>query len=345
MSKKKRVLFQALFFFAVFGLTLWLVFRGEDLSDISEAIQGCDKFWIAMAIGCVLLYIWGESLILWFLMRSCKIYIGQGIAFLLASVGYFFSCVTPSATGGQPMQIYFLRKEKIPISVSTVLLMIITITYKLVLVILGLGILLFGHSFVADYMEGMLPIFYLGIFLNVITITGLGLLVFHPSLVRTGATKGLAFLEKKHILKHKENRLARLELSMDSYHDTAEFIKKHVRLVIQLFVLTCLQRMALFAVPYMVYRSFHLTGTHWYTILLLQATISVSVDMLPLPGGMGASETLFLQIFEPVFGELLLPGMVLSRGLGYYTELLLSAVFTMAAVVIFAHRASKRAKR
>ncbi len=53
--------------------------------------------------------------------------------------------------------------------------------------------------------------------------------------------------------------------------------------------------------------------------MLLQAVISVSVDMLPLPGGMGISETLFLKIFPPVFGStLLLPAMVLSRGLGYY---------------------------
>lgn len=54
--------------------------------------------------------------------------------------------------------------------------------------------------------------------------------------------------------------------------------------------------------------------------------ISVSVDMLPLPGGMGISEKLFSMIFEPVFGSaLLIPGMILSRGLGYYTELLISA--------------------
>lgn len=60
------------------------------------------------------------------------------------------------------------------------------------------------------------------------------------------------------------------------------------------------------------------------TLITLQAVIAVSVDMLPLPGGMGISETLFLIIFAPVFGELLLPGMVLSRGLGYYSELLIS---------------------
>ena len=58
----------------------------------------------------------------------------------------------------------------------------------------------------------------------------------------------------------------------------------------------------------------------------------MSVDMLPLPGGMGISEKLFLIIFLPIFGEqLLLPGMILSRGLGYYTELLISALFTVVA--------------
>ena len=67
-------------------------------------------------------------------------------------------------------------------------------------------------------------------------------------------------------------------------------------------------------------------------MILLQGSIAVAVDMLPLPGGMGISEKIFLDIFFPVFGSmLLLPGMVLSRGLGYYTELILSAIFTIVA--------------
>ena len=82
-------------------------------------------------------------------------------------------------------------------------------------------------------------------------------------------------------------------------------------------------------VTWFVYRAFSLNGTGFWTVVFLQAVISVSVDMLPLPGGMGISETLFLTIFAPVFGSLILPGMVLSRGLGYYGELLISAVFTV----------------
>ena len=45
------------------------------------------------------------------------------------------------------MQIYYMKKEKISIPVSTVILMIVTITYKLVLVVIGIGIAIFGRGF------------------------------------------------------------------------------------------------------------------------------------------------------------------------------------------------------
>jgi hypothetical protein len=46
---------------------------------------------------------------------------------------------------------------------------------------------------------------------------------------------------------------------------------------------------------------------------------------------MGISESLFLRIFVPVFGTVTLPAMVLARGLSYYSQLLISAVFTVVA--------------
>ena len=53
--------------------------------------------------------------------------------------------------------------------------------------------------------------------------------------------------------------------------------------------------------------------------------------MLPLPGGMGISETLYMVMFVPVFGPLLLPSMLLSRGISYYGQMLISALMTCVA--------------
>ena len=72
--------------------------------------------------------------------------------------------------------------------------------------------------------------------------------------------------------------------------------------------------------------------------------ISVSVDMLPLPGGMGISETLYMVMFAPVFGEAMLTSMVLSRGISYYGQLFISAVMTCAAHFIIGRKKGEREK-
>lgn len=196
----------------------------------------------------------------------------------------------------------------------------------------------------APVSDGILPVFYLGIGLNVFCVTAMLILVFHPALARTILVLGLKIVEKLHLMKRKESRLKKLEASMEVYQNTAAYLGTHKMVLVNVLAITFAQRFALFAATWFVYRAFHLSGISFITIVLLQAVISVSVDMLPLPGGMGISETLFLKIFPPVFGStLLLPAMVLSRGLGYYGELLVSAVFTIVAQLTIGN--TKREKR
>ena len=343
MKSRKKIIFNGVFLIVVFVLTIYGVFHGEDLSSMMSAIHEADKKWLVPGIGLVAFFIWGESIIIWYMMRSSGIQLKKRTCFLFSSVGFFFSCITPSASGGQPMQIYYMKKEKISIPVSTVILMIVTITYKLVLVVIGIGIAIFGRGFLHKYLEGILPVFYLGLALNIFCVTFMTILVFHPLLAKAIMVKGMKLLERLHLVKKKDGRLKKLEDSMDTYRDTAAYLKTHPRVIVNVIAITFVQRMAMFAVTWFVYQSFGLHGTGFWEILFLQAVISVSVDMLPLPGGMGISETLFLTIFRPVFGTLLLPGMVLSRGLGYYGELLISAIFTVAAQLTIGQEKKKKA--
>ena len=314
MKKNKRVIFNGAFLIIVFVLTIYGVFHGEDLGAMMDAIRSADKRWLVPGLALVAFFIWGESIIIWYMMRSYGIKLKKRTCFLFSSVGFFFSCITPSASGGQPMQAYYMKKKNISIQGSS------HVYHRQ-----------FGRGFLHQYLEGILPVFYLGLGLNIFCVTLMTILVFHPLLARSFLVWGLSILEKFRILRHKEGRLKKLEDSMDTYRDTAAYLKTHPRVIVNIIAITFVQRMAMFAVTWFVYKAFSLSGTGFWTVLFLQAVISVSVDMLPLPGGMGISETLFLTIFTPVFGTLLLPGMVLSRGLGYYGELLISALFTIVA--------------
>lgn len=338
MQSKKKIIGNGLFLAAVFALTVYGVFHGEDLEAMMEAIRGVNKAKLIPGVGLVLFFIWGESVILWYMMRSFGIRLKKRICFLFSSVGFFFSCITPSASGGQPMQIYYMKKEKIPIPFATVILMVVTITYKLVLVVTGLGILLFGRQIRERYLGEVLPVFYLGVLLNVFCVALMTVLVFHPVLAEIILTKGMGLLERIRLMRRKEERRRKLQEAMKVYRETAAYLEKHRRVIFWVILITFAQRLALFAVTWVVYLAFGLSGTAVWDVILLQAVISVSVDMLPLPGGMGISEALFLRIFPTVFQGMLLPGMVISRGLGYYSQLLISAMFTAAAQIYYTLR-------
>lgn len=332
MGNKKKYIWEVLFLLVVFAGTLYGVFHGEDLGEIAQALSEVRKVWLLPAVGCVVLFLWGEAITLRYLLGTQQISVSPGTCFLFSTVGFFFNCITPSASGGQPMQLYYMRRKNIPLPIATLVLMVITITYKSVLVFLGLGILLFGHSFVHTYLMDILPIFYLGIGLNVACVGLLLLLLFRTSLAKAILWKLLHLLEKLRLLHNSEHLRSRVDTAIGRYEQSAAFFSTHKAVVGKVFAITFLQRIFLFASTYFVYLAFGLRGISPVTIILLQAVISIAADMMPLPGGMGISETLFLAIFDPIFGEaLLLPGMVLSRGLSYYTELLISALFTVVA--------------
>lgn len=328
MSKKKKI-GNALFVAVVFLLTIYSVFHGEDLKSVIKAIVRVNPWYLLPAMAGVIFFIWGESIIIHYMLGTLKIRTKKRTCFLYSCIGFFFSCITPSASGGQPAQIYYMRKNKIPMAVSTLVLMIVTITYKLVLVFIGLFVAFFQRGFVHHYLEGILPVFYLGVALNVFCCIAMSVLVFCPGLAKWFMMKGHSLLEHFHILKRRRERTKRLENSMDQYDLTSKYLKEHKGVMVNVLLITFAQRFALFFVTWFVYRAFGLHGAKIYDVVMLQAVVSVSVDMLPLPGGMGISENLFLIIFKSIFvGGLLLPGMVLSRGIAYYVQLLFSAVMT-----------------
>jgi hypothetical protein len=344
LKNRKKELLNAVFLIAVFSLTMYMIFRGKDISEILNVVREAKEQYLLLSIACVILFIFGESVIIFYMMRTLGEKVHMSHCALYSFVGFFFSCITPSASGGQPMQIYYMKKDKLSIPVTTLVLMIVTITYKAVLVFIGVLICLFGHGFLKSYLGDYMWVFYLGLGLNIFCVTLMLVLVFAPGLAKWIMVRALKLCEHFRILKKEARRLEVLEDSMDRYHETAAFWAGHKRVMLNVFLITLVQRTILFTITYWVYCSLGLKGKSIATITILQSVVSISVDMLPLPGGMGISETLYLLMFGPVFGEVLLPSMLLSRGISYYGQILISAIMTCVAQFVIGNQ-MKRSPR
>lgn len=331
MSKKVG---NILFLLLVFGLTVWAVFREQDLGAIRQGLGQANPLWLIPAVGCVIAFILGESLAIFFLTHHMNYGVRLGRCCVYSFIGFFYSAITPSASGGQPMQVVAMRADGIPVAVSTVVLAVVTILYKLVLVLLGAAVCLLKPRSLMAYLEPALPLIRLGMALNVVFIGALLLVVFHPGLARAMVGAILSFLSRFRLFRNTEHSGKRLERILEQYQGTAVFFRQQRHLIFRVFLITVLQRMSLFLVTWFTYKSFGLQGHSLGQIVFLQAMISVAADMLPLPGGMGISEAMFLDIFGGIFGSaLLLPAMVISRGISYYTQLVLCGLVTAAAAI------------
>lgn len=331
MQNKRSWAVQILFLLLVMGATAWGLFHGSDLRQLAELLGRADWRWWLAGLGLVVLFIGGESLILHDIFGTLHTEHRLSHCFLYSFIGFFFSCITPSAGGGQPAQAYFMRKDRIPVSLSVPVLMLVTITYKLVLVLYAGAVLLLRPRGVMGALEPVWAWVLLGLALNVAFIGLYLLLMVRPAVVERFL--GWCIRVPGRLLRETRRQSLQRKLKdwMVKYRHAAGCFRDHKGMLLRVMGVSVLQRSLLFAVTYLAMRSFGLGGNP-VTVVTLQAMISLGTDLLPLPGGMGASETMFLMIFPALCGELTLPVLLVSRGVSYYGQLLVSAVFTVAAV-------------
>lgn len=331
----RKKLLNSLLLAAIFAVTVWSVFRGENINEVIDFLVTADLKYIIPSILCVFLFIGGEAVSMYYLLRVLGYKIPIWHCWLHSFIGFFYSCITPSSSGGQPMQILSMRKDSVPAPVSTVVLAILAISYKLVLVIIGLAVMIVRPDAIIAHIYPVRGFIYVGLVLNIICIAVLMMLVFMPSTIKMIAKKIIMLISRIHTFRHPEKISASLERITGQYAGAANFYRRNGHVLFHVLVLTFLQRIALFAITWFTYRAFSMAAENPATIMTLQSMISVAADMVPLPGGMGASENLFIEVFRNIFGEdRVLPAMVISRGISFYAQVLISGAMTIAAVFL-----------
>ena len=320
------------FFIILMLLTFYTIFHGNDMAYVWQTIQEMNPFYLAAAVVTGLFFVSAEGIMICYLLRSlnCNTTLWSCIKF--SFIGFFYSGITPSATGGQPMQLYHMKKSGLKISDSTVVLMAVALIYKLVLVIIGIGILVFWHPSLVLYLQKYIYLYYLGLFLNTALVAALLFIMISPRCFRNLVLAGEKLLKKLHILKHSEARTQKLFAIADGYHEAVIFFLKHKKHIAVVTVFTFVQRFAVFFLTWLVYKGMGLSGHSMLTVMSIQATVYIAVDMLPLPGSQGITELMYETVFAAIFpGAYLTASLCVTRSINFYFLLIISAVVTAGA--------------
>ncbi len=329
---KKKYLLNGAFLIALMVGTFYFVLKDQEIDQLFVYISKAKPQWLLLGLGFVLIYVSFESVIIHYLMKSLSYAINFIHCLKYSFIGFFVSAITPSATGGQPAQMYYMKTDGIPITISSLVLMVVTIAYKAVLLILGIVMLLVNSSFVLEHISGIEFILVFGILVNVVIIVFLILLIFKPSFTEKIVGNLMLWLGRHGIIKNYQHKIKKTLTAMKKYTQSADYLKTHKRIIFNVLIVTTLQRVALFAITWTVYKSFGLSGYSAFEIITLQLIISLAVDNIPLPGGLGVSEGIFLAFFNEIFTEVYITaGLLISRGLNYYSIIIIGGVVTAIA--------------
>ncbi len=330
MGKTKKMLRNLILFLVLIILTFYIILKDQDVSEIFQVLSNVKKEFIIIAIMCMFFYITGEAINIGRTLKA----LGERSNFLknikYALIGFFFSSITPAASGGQPMQVYYMYKDKISVANSTLTLLINLTSMQIVTISTALVSIFFNYKYLNKALIGF---FILGIILN-----GSALALLLISILSKRMTKGIINITIKILkffkVKNIEDKKEKLEKELEKYQGSAIYIKNNKLVMLKTLLTTYIQFMAYYSISYWVYCAFGLSKHNILRVLSLQSVLYATVSGIPSPGAVGVSEGGFIEIFKAIFPEAMLNGaMLLNRGVNFYLFVILSSIVVIISTL------------
>lgn len=341
MQDRKKHLLSLALWGGLMGLTIYLFLKGNSLSELAAAFQNIDLRYVGLGLLMMLCFICCEAVNNTMILKTMDYRLKPLQALKYAMIGFYFSSITPSSTGGQPAQVYFMKRDGIQVGHSSLSLLVMVMFYQIAMLGSALVLFLCQGALIKASFGGVLYLVIYGAAVNLILICCIGLMIFRSGWVRKTVMGIVHFLHRIKILKNEEKWAKLDDKQISQYRRGAGYIRKNPKLMVKVLVVTVIQINVMYLVPFAVYKAFGLGGKSILAMLAIQALLNIAVSSVPLPGAAGASELGFMSVFALFFpSQLILPAMLIWRGITYYFYLGVGALVT-TGVQFFGKKATQ----
>lgn len=252
-----------------------------------------------------------------------RYYLHQGIANSL--IGAFYNNVTPSASGGQFMQVYTLKKQGVEVSNAASIMVMWFILYQFALIVFDVLALAFEWDTIMSITSfqipnfslfgwngeiPMLPLIILGFLLNLSLILLLLLMSYSHHFHNFIMHYFVGFLGKIHILKDPERTRENLRVQVENFKVELRRLQANVPVTILVFVLFMAILVCRFSIPYFAGLALDAYGAgQGFSFMgMMDACFRSSfhqmvTGLVPIPGAAGVSELFYAAMFNDFFVE------------------------------------------
>ena len=321
----KKILKNSAFFVFMFILTYYFIFRKVDRKGLHVALANTNYLFVFIAALLAAGNILFEALNHYRNLKLLGHKITSWQAIKYAIIGFFFCAITPAASGGQPLQIYYMHKDKISYTHATISVLTQTFAYLTSMVLLAIIGYIINYNYISNL--GFIEyFFFIGIIVNVVIILITLIAMFNRKLSKKAVNFAYKLIKK--INEEKANALKeKLEKQLVEYHDSAKFLLNNKMVIVKTIGTTFLQLITYHSVAFFVYLALGMKHLNYINITSLQSVLYLSVSILPLPGTVGVNETGFSLLYNPIIARNIVDSaMLLTRGISFYLYVIITGI-------------------
>lgn len=331
-NKRTAILNVSLIIIIFLGLFIYML-KVDGMENIIHVLNSVDYRWVLAGLICLIMHWLCESLNLHIPIK--KIYQDQKFtnSIKVSMIGQLFNNITPFSSGGQPMQAYELNKTGKRVSDSLSAMAIKFIITQTALVVSTLVVVILEFEFFKTLMQDYLWIAIIGFMVNIIAILVMILAGIKKGMIVYITNPIVRLLGKIHVLKNTEQKIEKLNASIDNFSNQFIIMKSEKIMVVKMFLIAVVQSLVYYSITYMVYRAFGNYGVSFLQIIPTQAFLLLIMTFIPTPGsGLGAEGGFYL-LFNSIFQNGTIHMSILFwRMYTFYLPIIIGALFLIPIV-------------
>lgn len=328
MKNKIKIFTNALIILVVLGLVLFFALK-DNYREIISLIKSISIIWIVISMLLLFLYRFLIGSSMYLLVRNGKEKISLLRTFQISFIILFFHGVTPFSTGGQPMEVYYLHNEKVPIEKATNIVLQNFMLYQTALILVGIFTIGYNYMFnIFPFNNFMRNLVMLGFFINF----AVWLFTF---IVAFGKKSGVKLINictniiyKLKIIKDKEKWLNRVMDYANKFYDSAISLKNNKKVIFKALLINVLALLVLYSIPFVLIYGFKGIDLGLFDVIVATSYVMIIGSFVPIPGGTGGIEYSFVYFFGYLLSGSVVPALMLIwRFITYYMGMIIGAIF------------------
>ena len=322
-KKVRKYLLSGGFLIVLIVVTFYVIFRDTSPGELLSVLRAADPRCAAGGFAAMAGYILFRAFNTGMAARCIKARMTAGEMIQYSCIGFFYSGITPSSIGGQPMEFCYMCRDRLSASKSTLVLFLTNAAYQLVLVTLGIVMFCCKAGYIASINGSIVVFFFISLSFNLAMLLLLVGVLYSETALKKFLDGAIKFFARVKIIKDVEGARAKVEAYIAEFRAGAQLIKRNRRRFVRILLGTFGQTLCSLSVPCFVYMAFGLKGWSFFDVLAVNTVVFVTVSLFPLPGAVGAAESGFVLLLATAFGKYIVPAMVLSRFISFYTIMVL----------------------